>query len=362
MSAYEERKAILTIKMVPQNAHTTGQLRGWLLIETDARSGAPPIVFSTRPPMVPIDPRLSGIRYWVKIELLVTSIFICPDRPIKTALLPLEEKVVTWTVVNVGSQDVIVLPRSFTVRLHQFGKNRNGAVIEEPIVSRVVDNERIFGNCLQVSPASAVVGSDSRRRFRAIIRYPSEQLRVDEASLYVSAFEFRPVLSYSMSILTREQWLAGINFKNSKDSRDLSLETAFLPGAADATQSFMQTRTKEGFINDPIYVNVVLGDIFGNTPAQAIMGTKPPPSISKRLPFLSVLVTPIAETSVDLNMPLGIANGDIVESFSFSVTFDVIGKAQVDVRLGNSSISASPITLRKSRRLSPKRTAQRRRL
>eukprot|EP01138_Halocafeteria_seosinensis_P000617 gb/GECG01000632.1/.p1 GENE.gb/GECG01000632.1/~~gb/GECG01000632.1/.p1 ORF type:complete len:2178 (+),score=195.34 gb/GECG01000632.1/:1-6534(+) len=347
-------KEVLQLHVLPQNANETGVFVSWILVETNSKNGPVQVFEQDSPPSAPASSSLVGRNLWVKIELVIASVFVCPDPPAKTQLHPQEHLEAKWTVVNVAQHPVVVRPIDFRLKVLPVDNHTTDFADARSKAVNVAESggKLRVGEWFTLTPPSAVVSSDNRWTFKAVVGFAQPKIRIGDRGLFVKASVNHIRLEYVMSVLTLQQWTSGTSFSSSSDSREAFVEPDFLAGPADARQSiviFSETRTS---LSTPVNVTVKLADKFGNAKAKVMLvsssGQERFRSTTGDIPTLTV-TNPISEddssfASVSLEFSQ-LTNGVITGDFDFHVHLEDEGKALIDVRIDEESIVNSPFAV-----------------
>lgn len=316
---------------------STGLFHAWLLISTDAWDGR--ISDSLRPP-IPKCYMLNGSRLWVKAELLVTTVFICPPPSVTSDLLPLQERRRSFTVLNTGIKDIRVMVHNFTIR------ELNAHYKTFYVCPQILGEKGLtLGSGLWVSPLFRPISTGISAEFSFDIVYIMPQLKVwtSEGAVTSTASSFEVRFAFFISNAYNDMPLV-----QSTEIRSGAFQVNLSPGNPTNEHSLVDIQDTFIPVKNTTEMLIDLRDMFGNTDAVAkYVGIID--SSEKEQPNSLAIVTTLGTGQAgkpfrfSSNNPL--VQGSLVSSLHMKVEAIVAGRMKVDVRLNGRSVKGSPFNL-----------------
>ena len=336
ISAKDERSFPLVVS--PQLVAGLGVFEAWILIETNSWTGDSQTLEDEFPEMsVPLFSTVD-VHFWIRVRFIVSSIFVCQQFSPVTMMLPKEMHVLPLRVINTESSPITVLLSNFSITTAanvSVGSSSKGALTAGNAISIDVE-ETAVNRVLRLTPWWTIAPSRLALRpgtsggFRMQIGY-------FDSKLVPQDLEFEFVL---------EVFFGGVA-KAPEGIVATDFVIAFAPGPASPQTSYMIGNETQGGIGDRINFVVKLLDVFGHGPATALFESERFVSFRrKQLPLLTISSHRLDSSSMNDIVRIDILTGrGVVSEFQFGLDLQAAGEVEIDVKLGNESVTGFPMTI-----------------
>ena len=325
----------LHVEVSPQLAGL-GVSEAWILIETNSWSGDSQNLKDEFGDLsVPLVETLD-VSFWIHLRFIVRSIFVCQQFAPVTKMGPNEIRILPLRVINTESQPITVGLRDFSIR-----KARNGSVATMTegtmILEHSIGVEKFVANRVlwltpwwTIAPLRLALQPGTSGGFRMVIKY-------SDGNLLPQALELTFVLEvFFGTVVDTPAGIIGADFV-----------IEFEPGIADPKTSYMIGNGTQGHIGDHLDFSVKLLDVFGHGPATALFGSKTSVSGQRQhLPLLTITSRTLSSSYTNSVLRLDVFNGrGIVTELLFGLHLQSDGQVEIDVKLGNVSVTNFPLTI-----------------
>ena len=336
-----EGTSSITVTFSPASVQTTGIFTSFLLIQTDAWDGDETNIEPSISPLWHGSSDLNGTRLWIRIEMIVTTVFVCVSDSALNQPGPLEHGSMTTTVVNTDMVDLTAASTNFTLQdLEHPG-------VEYQLRPRVWRNRVVLSPWLQIRPWSLVIRSGTSSSFSVKFSYTSKDLPIwtseeDALTTTSKGFDLRFLL------LIRLQGGIASSVSEADEVRSVTQRIQLASGQASASTSLLLVETTTLFVGNRTGMMIHLRDIFDNADAYASFEDQRSsitPS-DKNIPLVELMTYTSTEPSVLIERQGPQQRGTMI---SGTITFDVIavalGGMTVDVRINGTTIQQSPVNI-----------------
>ena len=334
------RTTIFEIQLAPHKVDSTGIYPAWILVETDSWDGITLLVTSPDPPYVNLT---SGSRqyFWVHVDMLVTSVFLCRGSQIPS-LQPMEAKVKTFTVLNTEAQEIWVLPTNLSLVV----QTETNLTYTYTLHPHFVDKRIILTPWMSISPSLTTLRTGTTVTFQLKAAFFSKMLSLtnDNIDGTVITAPTRMTLHGVFGVFFGVQ--RSLQPVDANDAREFYAELQFKPGLAKPNMSYLQLVGNETtvIVTESIEIYVVLVDKFGQQQATATYYTEANVN-SEDESGIYVQLSSADDVSTRLATRPRLFDGQTTSGFAFSVSVFSEEKVTVDVILNGTSISQSPLEI-----------------
>ena len=338
-----ESDKIISIELHPGETGGPGVFEAWILLKTDALMGDYqnfPHEFGDNVP--PVIDETVGIGFWVRIRLIVSSVFVCTTFGPLISLLPHQEKDIIVNIVNTDIHAVVVRSSNFTIRMANASTSPViRATTSDPVYKRdligLIKNHIVrVTPWWQIFPSTLVIPRGMSKYVRIRISYPSPLL-----GLFDEVTELPPAryeLRFSTEVfLGKPNSLPVSKFDN-------RFRISFESGDASLYRSHLLMSRTSGTIGETLRFVLVLLDEFGYGPATALL-TSTADNINqpRSPPKLTITsMSPTGSVTEDLKINCGEGSSRIHGRVPFELTLRDEGHTLLDARLNNVSIDGFP--------------------
>ena len=332
-------------QLSPNKVGGTGIFQAWILVQTDSWDGVALIAESSASYILKRIPH-SRIYFWIRVEMLVTSVFLCTGSEIP-ALQPMDARIQTFTILNTEMTGISVLPTNFTLVV----KDANNDTSIYSLQPQFLNNAMKLSHWMLITPGATTILTGRSVTYQLTVFFPSKMLSFTDANLgevnvstplsMTLRMGFGVFFGAVSSLQTNDAIL-----NNADDFRDISTELHYKPGLANANYSYIKVigGRMDIPVTDSIDISVALVDQFRQVPAVATYYTTD--NVNKRdesAIYLQLL--PAGDVSIRLTTRPRLSNGQTTSGFLFTIQFISTGEIKVDTVLNGTSISGSPIVL-----------------
>ena len=333
ISSNDERSVPLEVS--PQLVAGSGVFEAWILIETDSWAGDSQNLQEEFPEIsVPFN--IVDAHFWIHVRFIVSSIFVCQQFAPVTTMVPNEMHVLPLRVVNTEFSPITVQLRNFSIavatNISAAGSTEGALAAKSPINVE----EEVLNRVLRLTPWWTIAPSrlalqpGTSGGFRVQIGYFDSELVPQDLE-----FKFALEVSFGGAAKSPEGVVA------------TDFVIAFAPGPASPQTSYMIGNETQGGIGDRLNFVVKLLDAFGHGPATALFESERfVPFQRKQLPLLTISSRRLDSSSMNAIVEVDILTGHgVVTEFLFGLDLHAAGEVEIDVKLGNESVTGFPLTI-----------------
>ena len=328
------------VRLFSGRVKTTGIFEAWVLIVTNSWDGRTRKLPVNAPSFL-ASPLSNMTYFWIKVDMLVTSMFICQQSTEELPLRPMETTSQLFTVVNTEITEIAVAPTNFTLYILGSDSETHEASFFS-LTSRVVSRKAQLTPWLSISPPVARISVGGSLTFNVSTSFLSRTLVIADVANVTAPAAVRLAFGFGVFLGSR----ATTNPQDADDFRATSLRLNFEPGIASAQHSRLEVSddTNTLPVDRVLHITVALADIFGQEPASAIYRSSRDVDASSSSVF-ELNVIPTGDSFRDptsRRLPVNIVQGREITSFSFNLTFVAIGSVRLELLLNGRHIRMSP--------------------
>ena len=336
----EEGTTFIILTFSPAFLPATGSFTSFLLIRTDAWDGDESTIDHPTLPRLNASTAMNGTHLWVRIELIVTTVFVCSSDSALNKPGPLAHASMVTTVVNTDMADLSVISYNFTLMdLEHPG-------IEYKLKPRAWRNRAILSPWLQIRPWSLAIRSGTSSSLHVNFFYSNKDLPIwtEDGVLTSTSTD----LELRFQLLIRLQGGVVSSASEADEVRTISQRVQLSPGHASPGTSVLALGTTVLFVGNRTLMVIDLRDIFDNTDASASFEYRDSENtpIDKTMPPVQLITSDYTESSVRIESPRIAQRGAMISgAIAFDIFAVALGSMTVDVQINGTSIQQSPVNI-----------------